>query len=274
MNPLVIYHAGCPDGFCAAWVARKALGEVEVYPAKHGDPPPPVQGRDVYVVDFSYPRTVMERMAKDAASLRVFDHHKTAEADLAGLPFCVFNMHESGASLTWRTLLPNAELPWLVQYVRDRDLWLWQLPHSREVSAAVMAMPHDFAAWDAMAARSAEDAVLHGRAIRDHIEHYIASVLPMTFPVELDGIKMACVNVPYPNISDVLDAICKAGTPAALGFYWSRDRWAYSLRSVGDLDISVLAKKRGGGGHKNAAGFASGCVLIHEVQVAMAKAQA
>ena len=38
-KPLVIYHAGCWDGFCAAWVARKALGDIEAVPAHYGSDP-------------------------------------------------------------------------------------------------------------------------------------------------------------------------------------------------------------------------------------------
>jgi nanoRNase/pAp phosphatase (c-di-AMP/oligoRNAs hydrolase) len=33
--------------------------------------------------------------------------------------------------------------------------------------------------------------------------------------------------------------------------------FAYSLRSIGDFDVSELAKRYGGGGHKNSAGFTS-----------------
>ena len=43
--PLVIYHANCWDGFCAAWIARKALGEIEAYPGYYGQSPPDVTGR-------------------------------------------------------------------------------------------------------------------------------------------------------------------------------------------------------------------------------------
>jgi len=271
-NPLVIYHGGCPDGFCAAWVAKGALGNCDFYGAKHGDPPPNVLGRKVYVLDFSYPRAVLEQMHKDAADLLVIDHHQTAEADLSGLPYCLFDMKESGASLSWRHFHPDSDPPWLVRYVRDRDLWLWELPGSREVSAATMAMPRDFAAWDAMAQRTPEEAASIGKGIRDHIQHYIASVMPLSFRVDLDGYSMACANVPYPNVSDVLDAMIDADSPVALAFYWSRDRWAYSLRSRGDIDVSAIAKKHGGGGHKNAAGFQSGCVLLPEILKAQALA--
>ena len=66
MNPLCIYHGLCADGFTAAWVVWKFYGEghVDFHPGTHGDPPPEVDGREVYLVDFSYPRPVIEAMVE------------------------------------------------------------------------------------------------------------------------------------------------------------------------------------------------------------------
>lgn len=48
----------------------------------------------------------------------------------------------------------------------------------------------------------------------------------------------------------------RSKTPVALG-WWQRfdGKFQFSLRSRGDIDVSEIAKKFGGGGHKNAAGF-------------------
>lgn len=84
---ICIYHANCADGFTAAWAVREALGEtVEYIPAGYGDEPPDVAGADVIIVDFSYKRPVLERMAHTARSIIVLDHHKTARDDLINLP--------------------------------------------------------------------------------------------------------------------------------------------------------------------------------------------
>lgn len=53
MKPLVLYHANCWDGFCAAWIARKALGECNFVPVQYGQDPPEVGNREVYILDFS-----------------------------------------------------------------------------------------------------------------------------------------------------------------------------------------------------------------------------
>ena len=77
MNPLVIYHANCADGFTAAWAVHKAM-PADFYSAFYQAPPPDVAGRDVIMVDFCYNADVMQLLRRTARSLLVLDHHKTA----------------------------------------------------------------------------------------------------------------------------------------------------------------------------------------------------
>ena len=103
MKVLCIYHAFCADGFGAAWIVRRALGDgVEFHAASYGQEPPDVTGRDVLMVDFSYKRPVLVQMAAKAKSILILDHHKTAQADLVDLPDnvqTIFDMERSGAML-------------------------------------------------------------------------------------------------------------------------------------------------------------------------------
>ena len=78
----------------------------------------------------------------------LIDHHKTAAEDLANVPGCHFDTTRSGAVLAWQHFHPGAPVPEILLYVEDRDLWLWQLAHSREINAALGELKKDFAAWD------------------------------------------------------------------------------------------------------------------------------
>lgn len=70
MKTLCIYHGNCADGFGAAWVVRKALGEsVEFVPGVYGQEPPDVEGKDVIIVDFSYKYDVLVKMSWKAHSI-------------------------------------------------------------------------------------------------------------------------------------------------------------------------------------------------------------
>jgi len=65
MKTQVLYHANCPDGFCAAWAAYTVFGDdAEYLPVQYGQDPPDVAGNRVYIVDFSYKREVMRRIPR------------------------------------------------------------------------------------------------------------------------------------------------------------------------------------------------------------------
>ena len=159
---LVLYHAECADGFGAAWALWKRYPASRFRPVKHGEPPPQdLAGERIVIVDFSYPRPTLERIAKDAASLLVLDHHITAQQALSDLPYACFDQTRSGAVLAWQWA-HDAPVPWLLQYIQDKDLWQWALPHSREISAALASHPFEFALWDSFEQQELER---EGRAI-------------------------------------------------------------------------------------------------------------
>src|SRR5690606_42021204 len=86
MRPLCIYHGGCDDGFGAAFAVNLFFaGDVEFHYGVYHEDPPDVSGRDVLLVAFSYERAVIDRMANQARSLVILDHHTSAAEELAPL---------------------------------------------------------------------------------------------------------------------------------------------------------------------------------------------
>ena len=114
-------------GAAAACVVSLKFPDAVLIPAQYGDTPPDVSGQDVFIVDFSYKRPVLERMYKKAKSLVVYDHHKTAEKELEGLDYAVFDKELAGCSLTWRQLFPGSTLPRVLYHITKRDLWQHEL---------------------------------------------------------------------------------------------------------------------------------------------------
>jgi hypothetical protein len=256
---LVIYHANCIDGYTAAWAAWLKYGdEAEYRPASYGDAPPDVTGRHVLVVDFSYPRDVMSKMNDEALTLSVFDHHKTAQAALDGLNFATFDMARSGAGLTW-DILHRKGRPWLIDYVEDRDLWRWALRDSKEINAWISACKRDnFDDWSMLEKAGDQAARARGEAVLTFIDRYVSEMVEQSRLVEFEGRRIPIVNAPYINISELVGKLAESA-PFALGWFQRADGlYAYSLRSRGvdGIDVSEIAKKYGGGGHRNSAGFA------------------
>lgn len=256
MQPLVIYHAGCWDGFCAAWVFRNHKDkDAEFVPARYGDARPRCADRDVYVLDFSYNAANLQSMADEACSILVLDHHKTAEADLKGLDFCVFDTNKSGARLTWEYFCGDAKSPWLVDYTEDRDLWRHALLATKEVNAALRSYQLDFDVWDALSTQSPADLAREGAAIMREQQKVVDSAVRNAGEDDIGGHRVPVVNATY-MVSEIGHALCQ-GKPFSATYFVDKDgRKVYSLRSTDEgLDVSAIAKQYGGGGHRNAAGF-------------------
>jgi hypothetical protein len=72
------YHAGCPDGFGAAWGVWRAWGDEARYlPRGHDDALDPRAhlGDQVVFVDIAPPNEVLRELAAAAARVVVLDHH-------------------------------------------------------------------------------------------------------------------------------------------------------------------------------------------------------
>lgn len=274
---LVIYHGKCIDGFTAAWVVWKARkGDGEYHAGAYGEPPPCVDGREVVLVDFSYPSEVMERLIADADSLLCLDHHKTADKALAGLPGCHFDMNRSGAMMAWNHYFPGGYVPEVIKYVQDRDLWQNKMPRTEEVNAYVRSWPYDFDQWSSFEHKLQDDykfacAVGDGEAIlryqaqsiANHCDHAkvrvfagaVNDVVVVAGGRELDAIPM--VNCTDRSIVSKLghELCVRAETEWSSSWRDEGSLRVFTLTSIGDVDVSDIAKRQGGGGHKGAAGF-------------------
>lgn len=276
MKRLCIYHGACDDGFGAAWAVRKALGDdVEFYPGIYQKEPPPHAGRDVIFVDFSYKRPVLDAMAAQANSVLILDHHKTAAEDLADLPnppaiwqswigathlpkgpamVALFDIERSGAALAWDYFVGGPR-PDFIEYIQDRDLWRKALPMGDEFTIALRSHPQDFATWDELEAGGCGALIAEGAAIQRYYRLRVEELKRSAYHAELGGAKCRISNAPYFAASEVAGELCEGADFGACYFEVEHGRYQYSLRSRGNFDVSTIARKFGGGGHKNAAGF-------------------
>jgi hypothetical protein len=77
-----------------------------------------------------------------------------------------------------------------------------------------------------------------------------------SFETELDGLKCIAVNKMLTNSMLFTSIWDPEKYDAMLAFGWRNGQWTVSLYSdKPDIDVSGIAKNRGGGGHKGASGF-------------------
>jgi len=261
----IIYHGNCPDGFGAAWAAWCEYGDKAIYtPAHYGEPMPEIDNNDsVVIADFSYPREDLIALNEHVVSLKVLDHHKTAQAALEGLDFCTFDMDKSGAMLSWE-YFHHKDPPRLIEYVQDRDLWRFALDFSEEISAFIGSYPRNFHQWNAICYvldNEFQSVVREGKAILRYKRQQVEEMCKQATELVLFGAG-AVHTVPVVNasvsFSEVGNELCKQNPDAPFAaYYFDRGdgKRQFGLRSIGDFDVSAVAKAHGGGGHKNAAGF-------------------
>lgn len=276
---ICIYHGNCADGFGAAWaVWRRWKHGVVFLPASYGDAPPDVLGKNVLIVDFSYKRDVLATMGAAAASIVVLDHHKTAAQELADFaPFyglCEdvpralttskgdspnvlvnFDSERSGAIMAWSFCHPGDRAPAILEYVQDRDLWRFALEESREINAYIRSLDHQFEVWNGL--RSIDAIVPYGEAILRQQRKDMDALLSATVRrMRIGGHDVPVANLPFYMASEAGNQLSEGNPFAASYFDRSDGQRQFSLRSSkGGLDVSEIAKRYGGGGHKHAAGF-------------------
>lgn len=290
---VVIYHDKCMDGFTAAWAIWKRWPDAEFTARNYGmDAEIECCGKHILIVDFSFPEPTLRALAASgAASVVILDHHKTAQSDLepfarfkdkperftpqvvasmiadltrGGYPpiLALFDMDRSGAGLAWDFANHDAELrlsrPMLVDMVEDRDLWRFELGDgSKFLHLALTSGDVSFQRWDE-ADQNIDAFVERGQAIAAYRDMLVAEIVERATCVVIEGEYGIGVDCPYSLASDVCHHLLQEWPDASFTAAIVRGEQSitYSLRSQDNrADVSALAKKLGGGGHRNAAGF-------------------
>lgn len=298
-KPLVIYHADCADGFAAAFATWLKLGDDAEYVAmQHGQGRTPfefdIKYRDVYVLDFSFPRETMDRLFEHAKRVVWLDHHKTSfesygvpverindEVELeVGLHHrVILDNNKCGALLAWEHFNPGVEPPTMFRFIDDQDRWQNKLDDSREFVAALWShAPWSFFQWKeaflpadmgkpgltfAQTARYS-DLMKEGRAVVRAIDQVSTEVAAraIEFRLPIKTEEFGCTSEPglFVNSGVYQSEIGNllAERSGTFGMVWNVEetgRVKCSLRSIGDYDVSHIAQHYGGGGHRNAAAF-------------------
>jgi oligoribonuclease NrnB/cAMP/cGMP phosphodiesterase (DHH superfamily) len=293
----VIYHDHCADGFGAAWACWMRWRDGCAYvPASYGQAPPytEVAGKNVLIVDFSYRRGLLEEMAKEAASIVILDHHKTAQADLE--PFTItlcgtaafvpedaasmfddfreldrlpvaasFDMERSGARIAWDFCFPRDEAPLLIRLIEDRDLWRFTMEDTKPFSLWLRSEPFSFDRFELLSQQlgdghDSHEIMTEARAMQRFFDAKVSEIVSFASRRRIGEHEAIAVNCPPMFASEVGHALLEkhADAPFSATYYDGPKARMWSLRSRDDrVDVSAVASKFGGGGHRNAAGFSA-----------------
>lgn len=260
---VILYHAECPDGFSAAWAAYRKFGDSADYVGVSNDDPvrSDLEGKEVYLLDFSYPAEIIVDLISKTKRITAIDHHFSREKSVKMTKDYSFSMNNSGAVLAWKYFHKDEPVPKFLEYIEDRDLFRFLLPNSRATCAFIDTQDFDFKVWDKLAEDIADETrykecLIKGEAIAKYEEGLVKRLVKENAKlVEFEGLTTFVVNVPHMFASDVGAILYSKKPPMAVTWYDGKDHIHVSLRSDGTVDVSAIAAKYGGGGHKASAGF-------------------
>jgi len=268
---VVFYHQECSDGFGAAlsaWLKYADKAPITLTPLSYGDTLPTLPtGSDVYILDFSLPVEVFFELRKNNLRVSMIDHHQTAQEKygqfFSGDQDIIFDMTHSGAELAWKHFHPGTDVPALIRYIEDKDLWLWKLPGSLEINSALASYPMDFPLWNRflveLESKPPEETDLYkeGSAILRYQGRLLDQAIKNTGTLGKfdEGEEGFFVNSPILN-SEIGGRAKALNNMVGIWSVKPDGRVSYSLRSSdGGPDVAKIAQRFGGGGHKRAAGF-------------------
>lgn len=302
MNVLVVYHGdSCIDGFTSAWLATVAIGqaghkEPKLYPLTYEDGQEQALQQHIvdqfvakhyydviYILDISLSLQCLETLTKTTkAKIIMLDHHKTAfdryvpdvartkkeRANISlhnGRVDIALNNGMSGAGMTHMYFFPDTETPLLVQHVQDRDIWTFEIKHTKAVNLYLKQEEQTIENWTNINAKMChtamyEEIVQKGeRLLADH-EAKVLDIAHMSKWITINSATGLMVRCEYEYASDVGHELCKESGTFGLTYFTTveglqKGMLQVSLRSEGDYDVETMARRLGGGGHKNAAGF-------------------
>lgn len=262
---VVIYHAQCRDGFGSAYAAWKKFGDTASYiPCKTQDSiPKGLTNKELYILDYSFSKQQLDQLVVANKSVVVIDHHKTAEEAVTAFPNNVFDIAHSGAYLSWQYFHPDTEVPTLLLYIEDHDLWNMALPHNREFGAALGEYTQDFETWDQLNRNFADkdhfDKFLqHGAIISRYEDSLVEKIFGFREKALFEGHEIYVINAEriYRSIlGHKLAILNESEGKVAMGIVYYRYDGAVhcSLRSNKNFNVREIAEKYGGGGHDTAA---------------------
>lgn len=282
---IVIYHGGCPDGVTSAWIFHHIFKgkDIQFLPYAHSQAPPDIdiiREKRVAIVDFSFSKDVIEKIIDVVSYLVIMDHHASAERELKDFKNpnknfeIIFDMKRCGAQIVWDYFKPMISewgygRPWFIEYVADRDLWLHELPETREISEVLWFQGYfkgeiSFPKIDTLLYGIPPGIVEKGAAYLEYKKRQISFLIKAAITTKFycnDRIfTVRLASCPRHLRSDVGNILAEAGG-CDFAALWSYDfasmSWWISLRGSEEcyIDLSKIASIFGGGGHPKAAGF-------------------
>jgi len=294
----IIYHAADHDGHCSGAIARYYFEYEMAQPftmhSYNYNQPFPFNdfsvGDKLYFLDVSYqPNEEMKLFQKKYGwKVYICDHHKTTvDSDLKEyITGGILSKDSAGCELTWKYFFPDKEMPEIINLIGRYDVWDHSSQNKWDNSIFPFQMGFNLfntdpsndeyfkETWEnvfngKISSTFVNETIYKGKIIlqyQNNINERLMRWLPEE--LEFDGYRAIVANNPLKN-SDIMKSIWNEEKYDIMVFYSkNKHNIGVSLFTTKkDVDCSVLAKKYGGGGHEQAAGFGADRVEIKDGRI-------
>jgi len=273
-----IYHKSDLDGLCSAAVVVSIFPDVQLIGGGYKEDPDLSSiepGEKVFMVDYSLqPFEKMIALNKQC-DLVWIDHHKTAMDAQEESGVAIKGLRRKGigaCALVWEYLMGPRSIPETVRLLAEYDVFNHTdeltLPFQYGMRASKASKDPKNLMWKALLKPKASTGIAESRVFNTILDsghaiyEYVVqsnegSAKAMAFETELDGLKIIAMNRADSG-SLQFSSVWNAKKYDAMAiFTFQKNAWSVSLFTPPDssVDVSAVAKARGGGGHQGAAGF-------------------
>lgn len=274
MTGLILHHSDF-DGYCSAAIAKLKNPDYETISLDYGMdleiviPWEKVENGNVILLDYTLePFEYMIKLKDLAKDFTWIDHHYTSIVEANKVDMAdVKGIRKSGTAaceLCWEYFFKDQKLPDVVYLIACLDVF-------NLVDDRIFAFNYGLEGYETEPAKNFEiwkellttndlfDKILYeGRLIERYVNQQDAMIAEKNcFLIDFEGLRFLALNTAKKR-SLQFDAVKdKYEYDALLTFKYANGKWNYSLYAGKnqDIDLSVIAKKYGGGGHKVACGF-------------------
>ncbi len=248
---LIIYHRDCLDGFAAAFAAWKVFsGNAEYVGGSYGYLPKIEPGQDVYILDITYPKSLIENLQQTCSSVKVIDHG-----------FCGDFTESSGAVLAWQYFYRDLKVPEIFKYIEDYDTRQFKMGDTGALIYYLKTLQFEFAEWNAvvdffetMAGRI--KIIEQGGAISRYARVLAGQIAARAETHLIFGLDIEVVESPI-LMDEVAEVLYTRKPPISIVWYLENGFKKVVLRKnpESNIELSHIAEKFGGRGSRDFAEF-------------------
>lgn len=287
MSVVIAYHRADMDGRCSGAIAYKYFLEQKIEPILVGidydDPESTLTkyanpNNSIVILDFCFntPDKILD-LAERVKKLVWIDHHVSVirkldlkRADAIKNMVYILDLNYAACELTWKYFYTSLPTPHAVTLLGRYDVWKHdEVPYCREFQLGIKAddtSPNNLHLWGLLldtkhySMTFVNHIINEGKIIFKYVNQDNADYInSFAFPARFEGLKAVCVNRGKAG-STIFDSITDRTQLDLLITFYQGKNGVYSVSLYkanpdSDIDVSKLASKYGGGGHKGAAGF-------------------